>query len=70
MKPSLLDIGCKLTAARGMAQLLGESDPEQQAALKEFVTTVNQLWKELFDSFYPRQTPPRSDTHGCDHLHP
>lgn len=53
-----------------MAQLLGESDPEQQAALKEFVTTVNQLWKELFDSFYPRQTPPRSDTHGCDHLHP
>lgn len=69
MKPSLLDIGCKLTAAIGMAEMLGKSQPEQQPALREFVTTVSPLWKELFDSFYPRQTPPRSDTHGCDQLH-
>lgn len=69
MKPSLIDIGCKLTAARGMAELLGESRPEQQPALTEFVATVNHLWKELFDSYYPRQTATQDRHDGCD-LHP
>lgn len=70
MKPSLVDIGCKLTAARGMAGVFGESHPEHQAALKEFVTTVNLLWKELFDSVYPRRTPTQEAHDGCDHIHP
>lgn len=70
MKPSLVDIGCKLTAAKGMAELFGESNPEQQPALLEFVTTVNHLWKELFDTVYPRQTPTEEPHDGRDHLHP
>lgn len=70
MKPSLMGIGCKLTAAKRMAELLGESSPEQQPALTEFVATVNHLWKELFDSYYPRQTATQDRHDGCDYLHP
>lgn len=53
-----------------MAELFGESHPEQQPALLEFVTTVNHLWKELFDTVYPRQTPTEEPHDGRDHLHP
>lgn len=70
MKPSILDIGCKLTAAKGMSEFISISHPEQGPAMREFVTTVNQLWMELYHSFYQRPTPNQERHDGCDHIHP
>lgn len=57
VKPSLIDIHCKLTVVRYLAQEFIQLHPEHEVAVTEFLVRVNQLWKELYHSFYQRNPP-------------
>ena len=64
MKPSLVDVGCKLTAATIFAQEYILLHPEHEQALTQFMTRVNHLRKELFNSFYGKESLIQEEPNG------
>jgi hypothetical protein len=69
MKPSLVDITCKLTVALVLAQQFILLHSEHEEAVTEFVSRVSQLSRKLRNSFYERKSLEQEGQDGPDCTH-
>jgi hypothetical protein len=55
LKPTLVDIRCRITAAMVLAEVYAESHPQHAEALRHFYEEINQSFQDLREVVYGKQ---------------